>query len=855
MTSDFIGKRLGDFEVIREVGRGGMGVVFEARQISLNRKVALKVLSGVSLSGNAVKRFHREAEAAAKLHHTNIVPVYATGEDSGIHFYAMELVDGPSLDQVVKHLASRIRMGGKIAASEEHTPVDLTPVSSKTSLHNVVLTGPYIDSPAAPLGLTPTPSGSGLTSGNIYFDTVAKMIADVADALDHAHKNMVIHRDIKPSNLLLSSDGRLSVNDFGLARMLEQPGMTMTGEFVGTPAYMSPEQIIAGRILIDHRTDIYSLGATLYELLTLQRPFTGERRDQILAQVVQKEPRPPRKINPKVPVDLETICLKCLEKDPDRRYQSGKDLADDLRRYVNRFAIMAKRVGPLGRMKKWVKRNPYLSLVGLMLLLATATTGYFAWQAHESDRLRAEEKQKQEEEAIADKRRAAIERGMVAALAADLAEADRAVAEAELLGASAGETRMLRGFIAIYAGKPTEAVSHLELAVQLMPERVAPRALLAVAYFEAGGNSQAGYRILNELQTTTATTPEDKLFKGQALATLHPAEGLLLMDEAMAERRSPLGHVFRARAWFRLAEDTGTVSAADNAVAAAEIAKQLLPDNHFTLSTSCNARLVAAAAYERAGNPARAAEHLAAARREDEELARFGLNPASVLYRFEIGLALDGLTGKLDRTAELRTLRAGRRDPLMTYFESLNWLCLGNDREAETVASEFPHDRLNAQALVLAALGRSGGMAAAMSALDGFAGKGSPWRNRLETAPLLLILDRERLAATVRDLRREEDPLSPQNRDARKWLLSFLEGTVSEAEFLTAPARGPVDLCSRLHSVGWKRLSEGNRDEARKAFEEAFRFNATDYQTWFVSAAVVIRMKDPNWPQAILGKK
>src|SRR5262249_20859966 len=153
-------------------------------------------------------------------------------------------------------------------------------------------------------------SSSSLGSGGGYFDTVAGRVADVADALDHAHQQGVIHRDIKPSNLLLSPAGPLNVNDFGLARVLEQPGMTMTGEFVGTPAYMSPEQIAAGRTPLDHRTDLYSLGATLYELLTLQPPFTGERRDQVLAQILHKEPKALRRVNPRVPVDLETICLK-----------------------------------------------------------------------------------------------------------------------------------------------------------------------------------------------------------------------------------------------------------------------------------------------------------------------------------------------------------------------------------------------------------------------------------------------------------------------------------------------------------------------------------------------------------------
>src|SRR6516165_689558 len=263
-------KRLGDFEIVREVGRGGMGVVYEALQVSLNRKVALKVLSGsLGLSPKAVPRFRREAEAAAKLHHTNIVPVYATGEENDTHFYAMELIEGPSLDAVIRQLRQ--------ARTNESTA---TPSSTPDQM---AVTGPFVESANASADGAAVLAASSLSSDGHYFDTAARMIADVADALEYAHMQGVIHRDIKPSNLLLSPDGRLSVNDFGLARMLEEPGMTMTGEFVGTPAYMSPEQITAGRVPIDHRTDIYSLGATLYELLALQPPFSGERRDQLLA--------------------------------------------------------------------------------------------------------------------------------------------------------------------------------------------------------------------------------------------------------------------------------------------------------------------------------------------------------------------------------------------------------------------------------------------------------------------------------------------------------------------------------------------------------------------------------------------
>src|SRR6516165_142403 len=404
-------QRLGDFEIVREVGRGGMGVVYEARQVSLNRKVALKVLSsGLGLSPKAVPRFRREAEAAAKLHHTNIVPVYATGEENGTHFYAMELIDGPSLDAVIRDLASRERQRPETA-----TPVTDAPGSSG----HLDATGPYVECSRQSSHGTAALTSSSLSSDGHYFDTVAKMIADVADALEYAHQQGVIHRDIKPSNLLLSPDGRLSINDFGLARMLEEPGMTMTGEFVGTPAYMSPEQITAGRVPIDHRTDIYSLGATLYELLTLQPPFAGRGRDQLLAQVLHKEPKAPRRINRKAPVDLETICLKAMDKDPDRRYQTAGELGADLRRYVNRYAIAARRAGPIERLWKWVKRHPGIAAALALVVVAVGAAGYFGYQAHVAEQTRLADQKRHDEELAAERRQHALEKAIEAAMSGE----------------------------------------------------------------------------------------------------------------------------------------------------------------------------------------------------------------------------------------------------------------------------------------------------------------------------------------------------------------------------------------------------------------------------------------------------
>ena len=314
-------KRLGDFEVHRELGRGGMGVVYESRQVSLNRQVALKVLAGsIVLSSKAVVRFKREAESAARLHHTNIVPVYATGDEDGTHYYAMELIEGPSLDQVIA-LLRRERAGEPAVAVRKHAragrPDRIDRADDRAVLGRrdprvrdrrygrprprrdrtaprAVPTPPPRPNARSPTSRRSRPSRAAAAAGT---STRSRDDRRGGDALDHAHQHGVIHRDIKPSNLLLSPQGRLSLNDFGLARMLEQPGMTMTGEFVGTPAYMSPEQITAGRTPLDHRTDIYSLGATLYELLTLQPPFAGERRDQVLAQIMHKEPGRPRKLN------------------------------------------------------------------------------------------------------------------------------------------------------------------------------------------------------------------------------------------------------------------------------------------------------------------------------------------------------------------------------------------------------------------------------------------------------------------------------------------------------------------------------------------------------------------------------
>jgi tetratricopeptide (TPR) repeat protein len=835
-------QRLGDFEIVRELGRGGMGVVYEARQVSLNRRVALQVLGpGLGLTPKAIDRFRREAEAAARLHHTNIVPVYATGECHGTHFYAMELVDGPSLDQVIRRL--RGGPGGDTRTEPSA---------------GAAVTGPYVPAVATP---PPSETGSGppAHSSADRFDRAAAMIADVADALHHAHQQGVTHRDVKPSNLLLSSDGRLSVTDFGLARMLEQPGMTVTGEFVGTPAYMSPEQVTAGRVPVDHRTDVYSLGATLYELLTLRPPFAADGRDRLLALVVQKEPAPPRSVDPKVPRDLETVCLKCLQKDPDQRYQTAKELADDLRRYLNRFAIRARRAGPLARAKKWVKRNPALAAVAAAALLALAAAGLFARRAHEAERQRRADEQRRDQELTSERRRAAVEREMTAALAADLPAAEKAVADAEALGASAGETRLLRGFIALHNGRTTEAVGHLEQAVRLMPDGVAPRALLAKAHGEAL-NGPAARRVLDEALLMSPRTPEDKLFLGQAINVFRPADGLALMDQALAERPSGIGHLLRAAARVGVALETEEVTDADAALADTEVAKRLLPGNSFPLASATYARLAAAIAYRRAGQREKADECMAAAGREAEALARFRGNYECVCARYMASLVRDGLDVQTDMTAELREARAATPSPGLAFLEALNLFCLGRDAEAGAVADGIPDPRSSGYVRFLAALGRPDGRADARRAWERYGGPGRPPGDRLEAAPLLFAAGgAEEVAAVARELRASGDRfqyIAPRLTYSPAELavtLAFLEGTASEADLLDRPASGAVEQCRRHSLVGWKRLGAGDREGAKAAFRQAYEATPFGVMCWGGGGAraVLIRMRDPDWPQAV----
>jgi len=347
---------LGDFRILRELGRGGMGVVYEAEQISLGRRVALKVLPfAAMLDKQQLARFKNEARAAATLDHPNIVAIYSVGCDRGVHYYAMQLVEGQSLAQMIDDLRR-----------STHSPAQLMGGGQgETALRET--------QPVAALSTLDAPRTSlPAFSTSDYYRAVARLGIQAAEALDHAHVNGILHRDIKPANLLVDDDGKLWITDFGLARLETDAGMTMTGDILGTLRYMSPEQALAKRVVVDHRSDIYSLGATLYEMMTLQPMFAGDDRQELLRQIAVEEPGKPRHIIARIPQDLETILLKTIEKNPADRYATAQQLANDLRRWLDGQPIQARPANVLQRLAKWSRRHVALMWTGLAVSLAVA---------------------------------------------------------------------------------------------------------------------------------------------------------------------------------------------------------------------------------------------------------------------------------------------------------------------------------------------------------------------------------------------------------------------------------------------------------------------------------------------------
>jgi len=427
--------QVGDYRVLREVGRGGMGVVYEAEQVSLGRRVALKVLPRqVAQDLKTLARFRREARSAAQLHHTNIVPVFEVGKDGEVSYYAMQFIQGQGLDTVIdelRRLKGRAHPSGPAKGLEPpELPIPSRPTAAAPSrsrqasrMAQSLLTGRFApDTPGtsgeaevasgkeatvaatdrpdpdeteapsanepAPVAASSPPSSVVLPGGSQlsavesgrrpFFRSVSHIGRQVAAGLAYAHARGIVHRDIKPSNLLLDTQGVVWITDFGLAKASDD-GLTQTGDILGTVRYMAPERF---RGEGDGRADVYALGLTLYELLTLRPAFDVPDRLKLIEQIKAEDPPRPRALDPRIPRDLETIVLKSIHKDAKSRYSSADALTEDLRRFLADEPIRARRVGPLERAWSWARRRPAAAALLLVsglaaLALVGAGVAYF----------------------------------------------------------------------------------------------------------------------------------------------------------------------------------------------------------------------------------------------------------------------------------------------------------------------------------------------------------------------------------------------------------------------------------------------------------------------------------------------
>ncbi len=419
---------LGDFRLVRPLGHGGMGEVYEAIQRSLGRRVALKILPAHRAGAPAaLARFRREAELLASLRHEHIVAVHASGEAHGRHFFAMELIDGATLAQVVDQLKAGGTTAGRCDGS---------------SLANALRA--VLGDPAA---------GERLVARD-HVTAVAGCLAIVARALAHVHAHGIVHRDVKPSNILLRADGLPLLTDFGLARSDDGPGMTRTGDFAGTPHYVAPEQIAGGAKDADERTDVFALGVTLYELVTLQRPFEATTTEAVLQRVLRSAPPDPKRCGAAVPSDLRAMLDRALQKDPADRYPDMATFAADLRAVRDGRPVGVRRPASWTRVRRWARREPLRAAFAAVVVLALALLGYLASQ---QPRIRAA---------------AALEQ------------------EARL------EELLEGGYVELGDGNPHVAVRRFAAAAEIAPER--PEVLVGmVLAFDRLGRRDAG-RVVRE---------------------------------------------------------------------------------------------------------------------------------------------------------------------------------------------------------------------------------------------------------------------------------------------------------------------------------------------------------------------
>ena len=827
------GTIVGPYKLLEQIGEGGFGVVFMAEQTEpVRRKVALKVLKPGMDTRQVIARFEAERQALAIMDHPNIAKVFDGGATpSGRPYFVMELVKGVPItafcDQ--QHLTPRQRL---------------------------------------------------------------ELFVPVCQAVQHAHQKGIIHRDLKPSNILVVMHDTTPVPkviDFGVAKALGQELTDKTlftgfAQMIGTPLYMSPEQAGQSGLDIDTRSDIYSLGVLLYELLTGSTPFAKERfkhaaYDEIRRIIREEEPpRPstrlsdsknslpsisaqrqtePVKLTKLVRGELDWIVMKALEKDRNRRYESPSALAQDIERYLHDQLVLACPPSAMYRFRKLLRRNKaafVMASVVALALVAFAVAGIFAYRHQLAEQQRLAEQKAHEERLLGVQRGNALEQALMAAMSGDLDGAEKLIGEAELLGASTGQVRMLRGQVAFHRGNMETAIQHLEQAAKLLavgqPGAVAARALLALAYANAhkGAEFDAVYQ---ELEKLAPISPEDFLFKGQVEASFLFGHGRGLQDLDEAIRRRPDSSVVRlvgAEVRTNRAMDTGELRDVERALEDAQVARTMLHGNPLVLARSVYAHLVAAGIYEDQGRMEDCKRVLAQARQDVQEVERLATSPIAARASFEYFEFVG------DEESAYAASRRGVafREAVMLYRRR------EFDKALDATERNLKKDQVSMSAVergfILAEL-TDGPARARASFQEAKKYAHSIWQ--VGPPMILLLLGQKdeaiRASLQVREVR--------QQIPARfeEWYFKYIDYTcalITEEELLQAARHSRMNRCEAHFAIGLRRLAEGDRKGAKEHFQKCVDTKAFIYFDYTWARAFLKRMEeDPRWPRWIEPKK